>query len=57
MKIKEINISGIGCIHNLHLEFNDKMNIICGPNGIGKTTIIESVASMFMFGKTTIKRY
>ena len=57
MKIKEINIGGIGCIHNLHLEFNDKMNIICGPNGIGKTTIIESVASMFMFGKTTIKRY
>lgn len=56
MKIKEINISGIGCIHNLHLEFNDKMNIICGPNGIGKTTIIESVASMFMFGKPTIKR-
>ena len=56
MKIKEIDISGIGCIHNLHLEFNDKMNIICGPNGIGKTTIIESVASMFMYGQPTIKR-
>lgn len=56
MKIKEIDINGIGCIHNLHLEFNDNMNIICGPNGIGKTTIVESVASMFMYGKPTIKR-
>ena len=56
MKIKEIDINGLGCIHNLHLEFNDNMNIICGPNGIGKTTIVESVASMFMYGKPTIKR-
>lgn len=56
MKIKEINISNVGCIRNLHLDFNDKMNIICGPNGIGKTTIIESVAAMFMYGQPIVKR-
>lgn len=56
MKIKEIDIECIGCINHLHLDFNENMNIICGPNSIGKTTIIESVASMFMYGKPTINR-
>lgn len=56
MKIKEIEIKNIGCIHHLHLEFNENMNILCGPNGIGKTTIIESVASMFINGQPSIKR-
>ena len=56
MKIKHINIRNIGCIRNLHLDFNENMNIICGPNSIGKTTIIESVASMFMCGRPSVKR-
>lgn len=56
MKIKSLDIEGIGCIRSLHLDFNDKMNILCGPNSIGKTTIIESVASMFMFGSPGVKR-
>lgn len=56
MKIKELDIKNIGCIHDLHLDFNENMNIICGPNGIGKTTIIESVASMFIYGNPTVKK-
>lgn len=56
MKIKEIEIKNIGCIRHLHLDFNENMNILCGPNGVGKTTIIESVASMFIYGHPTVKR-
>ena len=32
------------------------MNILCGPNSIGKTTVIESVATMFMHGHPSVKR-
>lgn len=56
MKIKEIDIKGVGGIRDLHLKFNDSMNILCGPNSIGKTTVIESVASMFTFGSSIVKR-
>lgn len=56
MKIKEIELKNIGCIRHLHLDFNENMNILCGPNGVGKTTIIESVASMFIYGHPTVKR-
>lgn len=47
MKINNINIRGIGGIKNLSLEFNDGLNLICGANGIGKTTILESIGHAF----------
>lgn len=56
MKIKHIDIHGVGGIRELHIDFNDRMNILCGPNSIGKTTIIESVATMFMHGTPSVKR-
>lgn len=56
MKIKEIELKDIGCIRYLHLDFNENMNILCGPNSVGKTTIIESVASMFIYGHPTVMR-
>lgn len=53
MKIKELEIINIGGIPKLKLDnFDPRMNIICGPNGIGKTTLIESVAHIFANGYT-----
>lgn len=57
MKIKKIDIKDVGGIRDLHIKFNDNMNILCGPNSIGKTTVIESVASMFMYGTPAVKRH
>ena len=34
MKIKEIDIKGVGGIRDLHIVFNDNMNVLCGPNSI-----------------------
>lgn len=48
MKIKNIDIVGVGGIKKLQLQFNDGMNIICGTNGIGKTTILECIAQFFL---------
>lgn len=56
MKIKEISINNVGCISDLNISFNEHVNVLCGPNGVGKTTILESIASMFMYGSPTVKR-
>jgi len=56
MKIKEIYIRNIGGIRDLHIKFNESMNILCGPNSIGKTTILESISTMFVFGSPIEKR-
>ena len=54
MKIENIHIHGVGGITDLVINFNPHMNILCGPNGIGKTTVLESVAHCFVHGKTNI---
>lgn len=54
MWLKEIEILGVGGIEELKLTFDPRMNIICGPNGIGKTTVLESVAHTFSSGRTNV---
>lgn len=54
MKIKKLKIEGVGGIRNLDLSFNSNMNLLCGPNGIGKTTILETIAHIFSNGYTNI---
>lgn len=57
MKIEKIEISAIGGIDNLELEFNPGLNLICGPNGVGKTTILECISHSFTnFGSNILKR-
>lgn len=58
MKIKDIKITNIGGISNLLLdEVNPQINIICGENGVGKTNILDSIASCFSeFDQNIIKK-
>lgn len=46
-KLNELNLKNINGISCLDLKFNDAVNLICGPNGIGKTTILDSIAQSF----------
>lgn len=54
MKIEIIHIDGVGGIENLSIKFHNQMNILCGPNGIGKTTVLECVAHCFSHGETRV---
>lgn len=48
MKIESLKIENVGGISSLKLDsFDPKLNIICGENGIGKTNILDSIASLF----------
>ncbi|MET3407813.1 AAA family ATPase [Priestia megaterium] len=47
LRINQISINGINGIEKLDLSFNDGFNFICGNNGIGKTTILDCIASSF----------
>jgi len=44
MKLKKLNISGFKSISELELEFNERMNVILGVNGAGKSTILQAIA-------------
>ncbi len=53
MKIEKICINGVGGIKYLELKFNKGMNLICGTNGIGKTTILECISHLFIANDTS----
>ena len=48
LKINSIAIKGIGPIRDLHLDFDPHFNIICGANGVGKTTVLDCIAQSFV---------
>ena len=43
MIIKKVNIERFRGIENYHFELNDKLNVFCGKNGIGKSSIIDAI--------------
>ncbi|MFK9095174.1 AAA family ATPase [Bacillus salipaludis] len=47
LRINWIDINDVNGIENLSLKLNDGVNLICGENGIGKTTILDCIASSF----------
>lgn len=56
MKIKNLQISGIGGIKELELTFHEGFNVICGPNGVGKTTVLDIIADAFTYADSKLKR-
>lgn len=54
LRIKALKIQNINSISNLNLQFSDGLNILCGTNGVGKTTILESIAGV-MRGRMNVR--
>ena len=40
----------------LDLVFHDGFNVICGANGVGKTTVLDIIAGAFTYSNSTLKR-
>lgn len=43
MWIRKLQLENFRCFESLELEFGPSINLICGPNGSGKTSILESM--------------
>ncbi|WP_179088010.1 AAA family ATPase [Paenibacillus sp. FSL R7-0273] len=54
LRIKALEIQNINSISNLSLKFSDGLNILCGTNGVGKTTILECIAGVIR-GKMNVR--
>lgn len=52
VRISEVRLQDVGPFGQLTVPFPSKpgLNLICGDNGIGKTTILEAIAAVFSSG-------
>lgn len=58
MFVQTVIVENINGIKSLALPLARSMNLICGPNGIGKSTILDSIAATFSHGsRAEIKKY
>lgn len=55
MKLKRLELKNIGGLKHLSLELNSHINVICGMNGIGKSTILKSILSSIPATRTRVK--
>lgn len=53
MQIETLAIWNVGPISDLTLRLNPGVNIICGRNGVGKSTVLESIAHLAAVGSST----
>lgn len=58
MQIDQLSLRDVGGIRKLDIPFNAGMNLICGTNGVGKSTVLEAIAAVFSpnYPSTTIKK-
>ena len=46
MKIDDLKLLNFRSYSSLYLKFNDKLNVIYGMNGVGKTNIVEAIYAL-----------
>ncbi len=56
MRINNVSIEGFWGVKNIQFELNSDFNFIIGPNGVGKTTILNLITSIFSFDIDAISR-
>lgn len=54
MYISKLKINNFRIFHDQEIEFNEKINVIIGPNNSGKSTVITAL--QILFDKTKRKR-
>ena len=48
MKLNRIKLQNFRCFESLEIEFDPRLTVIVAENGIGKTTILDAIATGFV---------
>lgn len=55
MKIRSMYIKNFKALKDFHIDFNNNVNVLIGENGLGKTTILETIYNIITGNKSFIE--
>ncbi|URZ01940.1 AAA family ATPase [Clostridium felsineum] len=55
MKIKSIYIKNIRALKDFKIDFNNNINVLIGENGLGKTTILETIYNIITANESFVE--
>jgi Fe-S cluster assembly ATPase SufC len=53
LAVRQLHVKHVGRFEDFSLSFGDRLNIISGGNGVGKSTILQIIAASFSIGHQT----
>ncbi|WP_431205264.1 AAA family ATPase [Bradyrhizobium betae] len=56
VKIRHLVASDIGCFEEIQIDFSPRFNLLCGANGVGKSTILSVIARAFSHHQSNLRR-
>lgn len=56
IRLKSLQLSEFRRFHNLHINFDEKITVIIGDNGAGKTSIAEAVSKIFSWFNNNLEK-
>jgi recombinational DNA repair ATPase RecF len=57
MYIESLHVENVGPFNKLDVQFNPKMNVIVGANGVGKTSLLRCIADSLTSNSLEIMRF
>lgn len=48
LRIRRLELTDVGGFEQMVINFSEGLNLICGPNGVGKTTVLDAIGSIFV---------
>ncbi|MBR0989485.1 AAA family ATPase [Bradyrhizobium japonicum] len=56
IKIEKLELRDIGCFEEIQIDFSSRFNLLCGANGVGKSTVLSVVARAFSHHQSALRR-
>jgi len=56
IKIENLELRDIGCFEEIQIDFSPRFNLLCGANGVGKSTVLSVVARAFSHHQSALRR-
>lgn len=49
MSVKSLRLSNIGPFDDVHFDFDEKVNMLVGPNNCGKSTVLMALGELLVY--------